>query len=145
MTVGVVVTILGSFQRWLVTGTVGRTSYELLGLVRRLGFTPSGTARTAVAAWPVMPLVLTAGLVAVWWGWRRAGAAVAALGAVYAGAVGGVIAFAAPETRIVEVSYGPRVTAVGAAIVLTGAVLVFFTARSPADSGHPAAPAVCPS
>lgn len=145
MTVGAVVALVGSFQRWLDSGSVGRTSYELLGLIHRLGFVPNGATRMVVRSWPVMPLLLTAGVVTVWWGWRAVGAAVGTLGAFFAGAIGGVVAYAAPETRVVKVSSGPATTAVGAGIVVLGALLVVLVRAPSPDANRrrrsrPAAP-----
>ncbi|MEO7398719.1 MAG: hypothetical protein ABIW84_09165 [Ilumatobacteraceae bacterium] len=136
LTVGSVIVLVASFRRWLTSGTVGRSSYELLGLVHRLGFAPSGASMAAVESWPLMPLLITSGVVAVWWGWRVAGAALSAIGGVYAGAVGGVVAFAAPSTRGVELSSAPAATAVGAGVVVIGALLVVVmpTGRAAAAS-----------
>jgi hypothetical protein len=123
MTIGTVITLFGSFSSWLRSGTVGRSSFELLGLVHRLGFVPNGPTRMIVRSWPVMPVLLTAGVVAVWWGWRSVGAFVALVGAVYAAAVGGAVAFAAPDVRGVDLSSAPRTTVFGAAVVGLGSLL----------------------
>lgn len=146
MTVGAVVTLTGSFQRWLITGSVGRSSYELLGLVLRLGFAPDGLVRLMVQSWPLMPLLLTAGVVAVWWGWRRAGAVLGGLAGLYAAAVGGIIALASPDGRTVQISNAPATTAIGAAIVLIGCVLAVTVRASRDDPLEPVAvpPAAVP-
>ncbi len=133
MTVGAAAVLLGSFQQWLGSGSAGRSSYELLGLVHRLGFAPNGAARTLVRSWPLMPLLLTAGVVAVWWGWRLTGAALGALGAVFAGSIGGVVAFAAPDSSAVVVSNAPAATAIGAMVVVLGSLSVVLVRLPSAD------------
>ena len=70
MTIGAGVAVAGSFGDWLTSGTVGRSSYDILGLVDRLGFAPDGPVGWMVRAWPLMPLLLTAAVVAAWWGRR---------------------------------------------------------------------------
>lgn len=136
MSIGTAVALIGSFSNWLSSGRVGRSSFELLGVIHRLGFVPNGATQSAVRAWPVMPLLLIGGVVLAWWGWRTAGAAVAAIGALYAGAIGGAVAFAAPDARGVDVSGAPRLTALGAAVVLLGSLLAVIV-RIPSDDPGP--------
>jgi len=123
MSLGAALTLISSFSSWISAGRIGRSSFELLGVIQRLGFVPNGATKTVVQAWPMMPLMLAVGVVTVWWGWRRIGAAIAAVGALFAGAVGGAVAFAAPETSGVDLSGAPRFTAVGACVVLLGSLL----------------------
>lgn len=136
MTVGTVVAVVGSFLSWLNSGRLGRSSFELLGVVQRLGFVPNGPTRTIVRSWPVMPLLLTIGVVLVWWGWRSIGAAVASIGALYAGAIGGAVAFAAPDARGIQISDAPRTTFIGAVVVLFGSLLAVLV-RVPSADGNP--------
>ena len=135
-TVGVVVTLIGSFSSWLSSGRIGRSSFELLAVIQRLGFVPNGPTRTLVRAWPLMPLVLIVGIVLVWWGWRVIGAGIASIGAVYAGAVGGAVAFAAPDARGIDISAAPQTTFVGALVVLFGSLLTVCL-RVPSADANP--------
>ena len=136
MTIGAAIVVLGAFTSWLSSGRIGRSSFELLSVVHRLGFVPNGPTRTLVRAWPLMPLLLTLGVVTVWWGRRGIGAAIAAAGALYAGAVGGAVAFAAPDARGIEISGAPLATFVGAVIVLFGSLLAVVV-RVPSADANP--------
>ena len=123
MTLGSAIAIGGSFAAWLRTGAVPRSSYEILGLVDRLGFAPDGPIRTAVRAWPLMPLLMTASVVTAWWGLRYVGASLGIIAGLYAGALGVAIAAAVPERHLVSVSAAPTITAIGAALQIAGSVL----------------------
>lgn len=127
MTVGGVVAVGASFADWLRTGTVKRSSYEILGLVDRLGFAPDGPIRILVRAWPLMPLLIAAAVVAAWWGLRHLGAWFGVLGGLYAGALSVAVARAVPDRRLISVTAAPEVTAVGAATVVVGSLLAIWT------------------
>ncbi len=124
MSLGSVVAVGASFADWLRTGAVERSSYQILGLVDRLGFAPDGPIRTLVRAWPLMPLLMAGAVVTTWWGLRQVGASLGIVAGLYAGALGGAIAAAVPERHLVSVSAAPAITAVGAALVIVGSVLV---------------------
>jgi hypothetical protein len=135
MTAGAVVAILASFLRWIRSGEVSRSSYEILGLVHRLGFAPDGPIRIVVRAWPLMPLTITAAVVAAWWGWRLVAVVLGVIGGLYAAGLGGVVAFAVPTSREVGVSSAPAATAVGAAVVVVGSLLCLFL-RVPSEDAN---------
>ena len=63
--------IIGTFLPWLRSGARWRTSYELLGLVDRLGVA-SGPGASLVRWWPIVPLLVTVAVVVAWWGFGRA-------------------------------------------------------------------------
>jgi hypothetical protein len=131
MTVGAVIALVASFLGWVRSGETTRSSYDTLGLVHRLGFTPSGPAKLLVQAWPLMPLLLAIGVVAAWWGWRSAAAVFGCLGGFYAAVLGVVVSTAVPTSRQVGVSAAPAVTAVGGIVVIVGSVLCLgFRVRS---------------
>ena len=133
MSLGGVVAVGASFADWLRTGAVGRSSYEILGLVDRLGFAPDGPIRTLVRAWPLMPLLMAGAVVTAWWGLHHLGASLGILAGLYAGALGGAIAAAVPERHLVSVSAAPAITAVGAALVIVGSILSIALHHDP---GH---------
>ena len=120
MAVGGLVAVLGSFLPWVRTGRRSRNSYDVFRVVGRLGFAPDGPAATAMRWWPLVPLLAAAGVVAVWWGWGRAGGAIGLVAGAYAGVIGVAVA-RAPEADLVELGTGPTVTAVGAVVLLAGA------------------------
>ncbi len=123
MSLGAATAIVASFRPWVRSGTTGRSSYDLLGLVHRLGFAPEGPVRWAVRAWPLMPLLATVAVVAVWWGWRALGVVFGLLAGLYAGVLGAVLTSAAPDTRALIVSRAPLVTAIGAGLLVLGSVV----------------------
>ena len=95
----------------------------MLGLIERLGFAPSGIAELVIRAWPIVPLLLTSAVVAVWWGRRVIAVLLGILGGLYAGSLGAVVAAAVPESRQVGVSAAPLMTAIGAGVLVLGSVL----------------------
>ena len=133
MSFGAAIAVVASFRPWVHSGTTGRSSYDLLGLIHRLGFAPQGPIRWAVRAWPLMPLLATVAVVAVWWGCRALGAVFGLLAGIYAGVLGAVLTSAAPDTRALSVSRAPVATAIGAALLVLGS-LVCACVRVP--SGH---------
>ncbi len=130
MTVGASVALVGTFFGWVRSGTVTRSSYEMLGLIERLGFAPDGLAELVIRAWPIVPLLLTSAVVAVWWGRRIVAAVLGFVGGLYAGALGAVVTSAVPDSRQVGVSAAPLVTALGAGVLVLGSVLA-LTVRVP--------------
>jgi hypothetical protein len=111
------------------SGGARRNSYDIFRLVGRLGFAPDGPAATALRWWPVMPLLATVAVVAVWWAWPRLGAVVGLLAGVYAGAVA-IAVLAAPAGDVVDVGGGPAVSATGAAILVVGSIGTLLVVRS---------------
>lgn len=118
MSLGAAVTIWGSFQPWLASGTAERTSYQLLGVVDRIG-SPTGLLGWGVAAWPVMPLLVVTATVAMWCGRRLAAIAVGAAGGLYAAGVSlGVTV--APGDGLIRSLPGAPITLAGSALFLIG-------------------------
>ena len=118
---GLALVIAGSFLPWIISGSVRRSSYAILGVVDRLGIAGDGFLGTVVARWPligalcVLPLVTAA----LRW-WRVTGilsviiglsAAVLSLGILTVGTgVGGL---------------GVRLDPIGSAVMAAGAILLF--------------------
>jgi len=135
VTGGALLTLIASFLGWVRSGTVHRSSYEILGLVHRLGFAPNGWTRTFIRLWPIMPLLLAVAVVAAWWGWRWVAAIVGIAGGAYATALGLVVASAVPESSEVGVSAAPLLTAIGGMTVIVGSLLCGLL-RVPSDHAH---------
>ena len=126
VTLGVLMVIGGSAMPWLRTGERRRSSYEVFGIVDRLGFSPSGPIGMAIRLWPLVPLLAVLAAVAAWFAprWSLVPAVVAA---VYAGGVGLALATAdAPSA--VGIEGGPTITAAGAVLVVLGAALATYGA-----------------
>lgn len=134
MTLGAAIALLATFLGWVRSGAVTRSSYEMLGLIERLGFAPDGIAELVIRAWPIVPLLLTSAVVAVWSGRRVAAAVLGIVGGLYAGSLGAVVAAAVPDARQVGVSAAPFVTAIGAGVLVLGSVLALVVRVPSADA-----------
>ena len=133
VTMGAAIVIVGSAAPWLRTGRRRRSSFEVFGLVDRLGFSPSGPVGWAIRLWPLVPLlvILAAALAWVAVSWSLP---VALVAVSYAGGVAAVVA-AVDDQALLVVEAGPLVTAAGATVILIGAGCnAFVTVRGHA---HP--------
>lgn len=118
---GAVVVLVGSFLPWLASGSASRSSYDLLGIVDRLGFSPDGVVGWAVRLWPLLPLLLVVTVVshhvhldAAWLPILRS--TTTAVTALYAGSVA-LAVHLAPEVGLFSPRVGPWVTLAGAALL----------------------------
>ena len=134
--------IAGTAMPWLRTGQRRRSSYEMFGLIDRLGFSPDGAVGWAIRLWPLVPLLAVIAAVRAWFAprWSLVPAIVAAL---YAGGVGFAVANV-DEVSTVGIEGGPSFTTVGAALVVFGAAVATYGAgrsrlkRSSTDPGRSA-------
>ena len=144
--VGAVVALVGTFLPWLASGAVDRSSYELLDIVERLGFSPDGLVGLALTVWPLAPLGLVLCVVAQWpWrGWQDRWAGWGAVGiAVVVGLYVGATAVAvlgAPQVGLFRVRWGAWVTVVGASVMLGGAAVDATGVRRDLRRGPPTGP-----
>jgi hypothetical protein len=125
MTIGAAAVLLGTFMPWLRSGTRGRTSYQLLGLVDRLEFAPDGPAAAAVRWWPIVPLLLVVAVIAAWWDRWYIASVAAAVAGCYA-LVFALVIRAAPGRALA----GTLVTIVGAVVLLAAAASSAWRAAS---------------
>ena len=137
VSVGAVVTLIGTFLTWVRSGATGRSSYELFELVDRLGFSPDGLVGRALRVWPLVPMLLVLAVVGAWWHpsrplWAPGRIALTALAAVYAGGTALAVANA-PDIALFTVGSGPVVTSIGAGVMIAGLVVEPLMSRlSPA-------------
>jgi hypothetical protein len=85
VTVGAVLTIVGSLAPWLSALGVSANSWDLRDLVLGLGFGDNGAFEVAVILWAVVPLVPGAAVLAAWLGRAVISAVCATIGVLYAG------------------------------------------------------------
>ncbi|HSJ92305.1 MAG TPA: hypothetical protein VK917_09545 [Ilumatobacter sp.] len=123
---GALVVLVGSFLPWLASGTADRSSYDLLGIVDRLGFSPDGLVGWAVRLWPLLPLLLVVTVVshhvqidARWLPVVRLGST--AVAALYAGSVALAVRLA-PDVGLFEPRIGPWITLAGAILLAISVV-----------------------
>lgn len=118
--------LVGSFLPWLASGTAERSSYDLFGIVDRLGFSPSGLMGWAVRLWPLLPLLLVVTVVTHHLGSPGRWVSVVrwtstALAALYAGAVAVAVRLA-PDVGLFRPRIGLWVTLAGALLLALSAV-----------------------
>lgn len=132
--------VLATFLPWLRSGTTSRSSYELLGLLSRLGIAPDGPVSVMVRWWPLVPLVVTLAVVLAWWRRWVASLVAAVVAVLYAGGVGGALVVRSRDTGI-AVGPGASVCAIGSvAFLLTATWMVFTHATDRAARAPLAAP-----
>jgi hypothetical protein len=126
ITAGAGTALVGTFLPWLRSGSVDRSSYEMLGSVERLGFAPGGWVEWSVRLWPIVPLLFVIAAISQWnmslhpvLVWIRRLAPV--VPSLYAGGVA-VTLQRAPRTGLVSVRYGSTITAVACVVVLLAAL-----------------------
>lgn len=118
---GALVVLVGSFLPWLASGSAARSSYDLFGIVDRLGFSPDGVIGWAIRLWPLLPLLLVVTVVShhlrLGAGWLPVVRSTAtAVTAVYAGAVA-VAVRSAPDIALFDPRLGSWVTLAGAVLL----------------------------
>ena len=138
-TAGAVVVLVGTFLPWLASGAADRSSYELLGVIERLGFSPDGWIGWAVRLWPLLPLLLVVTVVTHHLRVTHGSVAVirpatTALAALYAGSVALAVRLA-PEVGLFRTRYGSWVTLAGALLLALSLVLSAWN-RSVPGSGQ---------
>jgi hypothetical protein len=135
--------VAGAWSPWVASGAVERTSFEMAGLVERLGFASSGAVGLAVRAWPLVPLCVVTATVLVWWGRGTTAAVLSAAGGAYAAVVSASV-WQASDVGLVRVLDGPARTFGGSIVLLAGAVVTAALTR-PTRSGVAARPSTSPT
>jgi hypothetical protein len=143
VTAGAAGVIVGALSPWVASGAAERSSFEIAGLLERLGFASSGPFAVSVRVWSLVPLCVVAATVCVWWGRGALGAALAAMGGAYAAVVSLRVA-RAPDTAFVRVLDGPIRTLVGAVVLLAGAAVTVAASRTTRRAA-PARPSASPA
>jgi hypothetical protein len=121
MTVGAVLSIIGSFAPWISSLGISANSWDLRDLVLGLGFSDNDAFDIAVTLWAVVPILLLAAVGAAWWGRALTGAILGTVGALYLGTVA-VAVLRAPDIELYTVEWGVSMTIVGGLVVIAAAV-----------------------
>lgn len=138
---GAVAVLVGTFMPWIRSGTRRRSSYDILDVAERLGFSPHGALGWAVRCWPLVPLLVVASVAAHLVGLRRT-AGVATVAAVAYVAVVAIAVRRAPTSALIGIEAGTWVCLTGAAILFVAAVLI---ATRPGAPARPSTRSVDPS
>lgn len=117
---GLVLVVAGSFLPWVISGTVTRSSYAVVGVVERLGFADDGPVAALVTLWPFVGALCVAPVIAaiVRW-WRTAGALCVLYGLLTGSFAFGLLFFATGQGGL-----GVRLAPTGPAVMAAGAVLL---------------------
>lgn len=126
--VGLLVLVIGTFLPWLRSGTAERNSYRAGSALRRLlGW--HGWSAAALDAWPYIGLWCAAAVASYLLG-RHAWALGAAVVAAAAGLAVAIASLEAKDSSYVRAeAAGPRVTILGACLVLVAVTLWLLPAR----------------
>lgn len=129
---GLTILIAGTFLPWLVSGEVRRNSYEIVGVINRLGLLASGPGSVLAAVWPFLgPTCILPVLAGLLRWWRTAGVLCVLLGvtcAVLAG-MALVLAVGRSAAGVSLDPVGPVTVLLGSVIAITGGALL--VARAP--------------
>ncbi len=131
---GLLFVVLGSFLPWVISGNVHRSSYQIIGVVGRLGIGDGGALAVLIGAWPFIGVLCVVPILAAAIRyWRTSGVMVALIGLI-----SGVLSFgllivvAGRGSAILRVDpIGPSVMAAGAVLLVCAAAALFLLTNSP--------------
>jgi hypothetical protein len=129
LTLAVGLTLLGLFAPWVQSGSSTRSSFELLDLAQRLGFTQGGAFEWAVRLWPFVPLAMMSAVVAVWFARSNIGALLGAACGVYVLAIA-VAVINAPDSGLIGIEWGVGVSMAGGLALLAASCWMGAASRS---------------
>lgn len=118
---GIVFVVAGSFLPWVISGTVRRSSYAIVGILGRLGIGEDGLIGILVGAWPLIGVLCMTPIVAAGLRWWR----VAGVLAVVLAVASGVLSFGVILATNGLAGGGIGVDPIGPAFMAAGAVLLF--------------------
>lgn len=129
--VGLLVAVAGMFLPWLRSGAVLRDSFQLVGLIRTLGFLRGDVLDLLLRAWFAAIPAITLGVVAYALGARRAGATICLVATIFIGTIAGgaTVESDGGDSSLGIAGTGPAVTLIGSALAVLGAVGVLMGRR----------------
>lgn len=136
---GLLLVVAGSFLPWVVSGSVRRSSYAIVGILNRLGVGDDGPIGVLVNNWPLVGVLCMTPVVAAalrWW--RTAGALGVLLSLAAALLSFGIIAVTNGRAAAAGIGVdpiGPSVMAAGAILLLIGGLASALGAGSPIRRG----------
>lgn len=128
---GLVAVIVGSFLPWVRSGAALRSSFEVAGIIDRLGPADVPLLDAALTVWIAVPLVCVVGIGLLAVGMSRTGAGFATIVALLAGTVGAAtyVLGSGGSGAVSVVAAGPLITCVGGVVAVAGSLGVFFGRR----------------
>ncbi len=143
MAVGLAVVCVGAFLPWLRSGAATKSSFELAGVLDRLGPADGPWLTAALTMWIMIPLVSVTSIALAVLGYLRTSGTIATIVAFLAGtvAVATYVVGSGDDSAISTVPAGPLTTCAGGSITILGALGVVLTdRRTPATTGTPPGP-----
>ena len=131
---GLALVIVGSFLPWVISGTVKRSSYAIVGVVDRLGIAGSGPLSLLVSHWPLLGTLCFAPVIAAALRWWRVAGALAVLIGLLASLLSiGILVVALGRIGLtVQLDpLGPSVMAAGGLLLVGGGLCMTFGNSSP--------------
>jgi len=131
---GLLLVVLGSFLPWVISGNVRRSSYQIIGVVGRLGIGDGGALAVLIGAWPFIGVLCVVPALAAAIRWWRTSAVLAILIGLISGVLSfGLLIFVAGRggaiLRLAPI--GPSVMAAGAVILVCVGAGLFLLTDSP--------------
>jgi hypothetical protein len=131
---GLLLVVLGSFLPWVISGNVRRSSYQIVGVVGRLGIGDGGALAGLIGAWPFIGVLCVVPVVAVAIRWWRSAAVIGIGIGLISGALsfGLLILVAGRGGAILRLDpVGPSVMAAGAVLLVCAGAGLFLLTDSP--------------
>ncbi|WP_146108103.1 hypothetical protein V5P93_004934 [Actinokineospora auranticolor] len=131
---GGLLVVVGMFLPWLRSGTVLRDSFQVAGVINTLGFLEGDVLHLLLYAWFGVIPVLTLGVVAYAFGFRRTAATFTGVLAIVTGTVSGsaTVESGGVDSSLGIAATGPTTTLIGSALAVLGAVGIVVSGRSSA-------------
>ncbi|WP_236808908.1 hypothetical protein [Amycolatopsis albispora] len=129
---GLVLAVVGSFLSWFRSGSVNRSSYQVVGLIDRFDLTDNTFVVLALRVWIVVPLLAAAAIALLVLGATRTGAAVTVVLAIFVGTAAGFAAVQGGDDGgpIGVTPAGPVTTTIGTLVAVIGALGAVVTAAA---------------
>jgi hypothetical protein len=131
---GLLLVVIGSFLPWVISGNVRRSSYQVIGVVGRLGIGDGGVLAMLIGAWPFIGVLCVVPILAAAIRFWRTCAVLSLLIGLLSGALsfGLLILVAARGGSILRLDpIGPSVMAAGAVLLICAAAALFLFTGSP--------------
>ncbi|MDQ6656944.1 MAG: hypothetical protein M3Z00_01700 [Actinomycetota bacterium] len=129
--VAITVCVGGTFAPWLMSGSVARNSYQLVGALQRFPIIHNTAVVAAIDGWPYLgPALMVPLLLAAFRRWRWAAAAAILLGVLgLAAAITALVVAGTGHFGIELASIGPEIVGCGSALLIVAGALLLVPDR----------------
>lgn len=129
--VGLAAVVIGMFLPWLRSGAVLRDSFQVVGVIKSLGFLRGDLLDLLLSAWFGVIPVVTITILAYAVGLSRTSATICVVLTIFTGTISGgaTVERGGGEGPLGIAGTGPTVTLIGSLVALVGAVGIFVGLR----------------